>query len=112
MRSGRSGAQAISRVVGPVIAAPSAATCAFPGPPSPSTMRPMPAAVNASPGRTKRGSAGCTMTGSRTATSPVAKPKRWGPLIALARSLKLVRLSGSATCTVATPSGPTSIAGL
>src|SRR5439155_908324 len=82
------------------------------GAPSPSTMRPMPAAVNASPGRTKRGSAGCTTTGRRTATSPVAKPKRWGPLIALARSLKLVRLSGSATCTVATPSGPTSIVGL
>ena len=58
-----------------------------------------------SPGRTKRGSAGWTITGSRTAIWPVANPKRSAPLTALARSLKFVRLSGSATRTSAVPSG-------
>ena len=54
----------------------------------------MAVAVNRSPGRTKRGNAGCTITGNRTAIVPLVYPNRPVPLTALARSLKLVRLSG------------------
>ena len=46
-----------------------------PAPPSPSTTRPIAAAVNRSPGRTKRGSAGCTITGSRTATAATLRSR-------------------------------------
>jgi len=72
----------------------------------------MAAAVKLSFGRTKRGNAGCTTTGKRTARSPAAKPNRSGPLIALARTLNTVTLSGSSIVTVATPPGPIMIAGL
>ena len=104
--------QVTSRVAGSLSSTPFTWISALPGPPSPSTTRPMAAAVNVSPGRTKRGSTGCTITGSRTAISEVPIPKRSGPETALARIMKLVRLSGSSTVTVTVPSGPTSIAGL
>jgi len=52
------------------------------------------------------------MTGSRTEIWPVAKPNRSGPLTAFALILKLVRLSGSLTWTLATPLASTISDGL
>ena len=88
-----------------------AASVARPVPVGPSTTRPIRSASKLSPGRTKRGSAGCATSSWRTSNSPVAKPKRSGPLIAFARSLNTVSESGSFTLIFAVPSGPTATFG-
>ena len=90
---------------------PSAEKVTRPAPPGPSTTRPISPASNVSPGRAKRGSAGCATSSWRTSISPVAKPKRSGPLTALARSLKTVSESGSFTLNFAVPSAPTTTFG-
>ena len=65
-----------------------------PGPPSPSTTRPMAAAVKRSPGRTKRGSAGCTITGSRTASWPVREAEALGAARRLGAQLEVRQVVG------------------
>ena len=69
-------------------------------------MRPISPAVNTSPGRTKRGRAGCATTGWRMRICPMPKPNRSGPLTASARSMNTVSVSGSFTWMVAWPLGP------